>query len=223
MPGWLTAPRIDPADPCGMSVRAMGWFFAVVVACSAAGCVFDDPSCGPHMRYATDLGVCVCEDNAVADGGACTPCEADEVVLAAACVCPAGEAKTTDGLCAPVPGLGSPCDASSPCSSPTYSYCSTREGVGQCTSRCASDADCPASYTCADWEAEPSCRTFTGYGASCVDSTGCASFDADFCVQGRCVVHGCTLGTDDCPRDTQCCDFSTYGLGTICVPAESCS
>ena len=131
--------------------------------------------------------------------------------------------KNGGGVCAVVLGFGSPCSDSIECTNPSYDYCAVRDGVGSCTSRCAADTECAATYVCADWEPTPSCRTFTGYGATCVVPADCASYDAAFCGQGHCVVQGCTMGTDDCPRDTACCDFSNYGIGTLCVPAGSCS
>ena len=192
----------------------LGLVLGAVAACS-------DDQCGPHMHYLFALGVCACDDNAIADGGGCTACADDEVVVTNGCSCPAGEAKV-DGTCAPVQGLGSPCDATTACSNPTYGYCAMRAGVGSCSNLCATDADCTAGYVCADWEATPSCRMYTGYGASCTGTSACAGFDADLCVQGTCAVHDCTVGLDDCPRDTKCCDFTSYGLPTLCVPPGYC-
>ena len=201
-----------------------GWQVAALVATVLTGCVYtEDEACGPNMRFAAELGVCLCNDDAILEGRGCTACAADEVVVGAVCACAPGEAKGEDGLCGVVQGFGAPCDATTSCTSATYGYCSVRGGIGSCTNRCAVDTDCPASYMCADWEPTPSCRTFTGYGATCAGPADCASYDASFCIQGHCTVHGCTVGTDDCPRDTMCCDFSTYGIGTLCAPAGSCS
>lgn len=200
------------------------WFVAFVVTSALAGCLSDPgTTCGPLMHYASDLGVCVCDDHAIAVGGGCEVCAEDEIVVGDTCGCAPGQLKDGQGVCAQALGLGSPCDVASACTNATYNYCAVRGASGACTSRCAVDAECPASYVCADWEAIPSCRTFTGYGATCAGPSECASYDASFCAQGHCVVQGCTVGTDDCPRDTACCDFSTYGLGTLCVPAGACS
>ncbi|MEO8701862.1 MAG: hypothetical protein ABI867_17590 [Kofleriaceae bacterium] len=170
------------------------------------------------MSFDAAAGVCVCADNAIADGGGCLPCAADEIKSGDTCGCPAGAAKNADGVCAMVPGLGAACDDATPCTSEFYGLCQ----AGACTKACAIDTDCPDTYTCADWEPEPYCRTFTGFGATCSTSEACAGFDADFCAQGSCVVDGCTVGVDDCPRDTACCDFSSFGIGTVCAPAELC-
>lgn len=175
------------------------------------------------MYFADDLGVCVCDNDAVPDGGACTACADDEIVAGAMCACAPGATKNESDVCTTVQGFGSPCTESSGCTNPSYDYCAVRGGAGTCTNQCAADADCPATYVCADWEATPSCRTFTGYGATCTAPADCAGYDATLCTQGHCVVHGCTVGIDDCPRDTKCCDFSSYGLGTLCAPAGACS
>jgi hypothetical protein len=121
------------------------------------------------------------------------------------------------GSCRVLPGLGAACDAATACDD-SYPVC----WRSSCTKTCAADTDCPDSYVCADWETTPVCRTFTGFGASCVGPEDCASFDANACLQGHCGVVGCTVGVDDCPRDTKCCDFSALGFGTVCAPAEYC-
>ncbi len=199
------------------------WLVVCAVASLHGGCVYDAANtCGPSMRYESALGVCVCDDDAVAVGGGCKKCADDEVVSGVSCGCPAGETKNADNRCAPVPGLGSACAATSECTAPPFDLCAIRDGIGSCTSQCSADTDCPANYVCADWEPVPYCRVFTGYGATCVTDE-CASYDASFCAQGHCVVQGCTLGVDDCPRDTGCCDFSGFGIGTLCVPAEACT
>ncbi len=174
------------------------------------------------MSFASDLGVCVCNDNAVSSEGSCLACGADEVVVSNMCSCPAGTTKNAAGVCAEVAGLGTACDAANPCESTMYGFCWDHNGKGTCTQTCATDTDCPAAYTCADWEPTPYCRTFTGYGATCTTQEACSTFDADFCVQGRCVIQGCRLDVSDCPRGTQCCDFSNFGVGTLCAPPELC-
>jgi hypothetical protein len=203
--------------------RGFGGLVVCAIASVAAGCLLDQPNaCGPSMRYERALGVCVCNDDAVAIEGGCTTCAADEIVVGTVCGCAAGYTKNAEHLCVPVPGLGSACSETSACTEAPYNFCSVRDGIGSCTERCAIDTDCPDNYVCADWEAMPSCRTYTGFGATCATADECASYDANFCVQGHCGVHGCTLGVDDCPRDTGCCDFSSYGIGTLCVPSEYC-
>jgi len=204
------------------SSKRVRWL-AAIAATALAGCVYDstDP-CGPNMRYERASGVCVCADNAVVDGFGCTACTADEIVVGSVCACAPGEAKDLRNVCATVPGLGTTCDAADPCTDSTYDYCAVRKGAGACTERCTVDTDCPDTYVCAVWEATPSCRVYTGYGASCTIPSDCEDFDASSCLGGYCVVQGCTLGVDDCPRDTQCCDFSSFGVGTVCAPATEC-
>jgi hypothetical protein len=194
------------------------WLIAIALA---VGC--DNNDCGPDMSFDDALGVCRCDDHSIAEGGGCTPCADDEIVVGTTCGCSVGESKSGAGVCARLDGQGSSCEASTSCSDATYDYCAVRDGSGVCTNKCVGDSDCSAGYVCADWEATPSCRTFTGYGAACSSLADCAGFDANYCIQGACDVHGCTVGVDDCPRDTKCCDFSSYGLGTLCAPAENCS
>jgi len=187
---------------------------------TATGCA--DAECGPNMELHAEMGVCVCVDGSVADGGGCRLCAADEVAVNGACTCPENQAKDASGVCAELPGLGAPCSATTPCDSPVFDVCYEHLGESTCTRGCASDTDCPGEYVCADWEATPVCRTFTGVGAACNAPEDCASYDASSCVQNLCVVQGCTVGVDDCPRDSKCCDFSAFGFGTICAPPEYC-
>lgn len=191
----------------------------------AGACVYDPGRrCGPAMTYLAAAEICVCDSDAVPVTGGCKRCAADEVVSGGTCACPPGETKNAQGACATVAGLGEACDtASSPCTDATYSYCATRGSAtaGTCTRPCGSNADCDAAYTCATWEATPYCRTFDGLGDSCTSSADCTG-DARYCdtVQTHgCVVSGCSLTDNDCPRGQTCCDFSVYGLGTLCAGA----
>jgi hypothetical protein len=34
-----------------------------------------------------------------------------------------------------------------------------------------------------------------------------------------CIVAGCSLSANECPRGTMCCDLSQFGLGTLCGAA----
>ena len=176
------------------------------------------------MVYVAAAAACVCEPNAIAVSGGCQPCAADEIVAGAACACAPGKTKSADNRCVTVAGLGDACDtATAPCTDATYSYCAAGDAgtAGTCTNRCAGDSDCDSVYTCATWESAPYCRTFTGAGASCASDADCVD-DAKWCdiyKTHKCVVQGCSLTQRDCPRDTQCCDLSGYGFGTLCVEA----
>lgn len=192
-----------------------------------AGCVFDaDERCGENMNYAADLHSCICAENAISVPGACTACADDEVVENNACACPAGEVKNDVGICATVAGLGDPCDTqtSNSCADATYNYCAaTGAGsAGVCTSTCTVDADCGTTYTCADWEPVPYCRPFTGVGRSCTSQADCAGLDAALCdtqLSHSCIVGGCTVEGDECPRSQECCDYTSFGFGFICQAA----
>lgn len=194
------------------------------LALSAASCIYDSSDrCGPAMSFVAAVNACVCDSNAIAVLGGCQPCAADEVAVGGKCGCPQGQTKNASGTCAVVAGLGDPCDTSAACTDHTYSYCAhtSSGGPGSCTKSCATDNDCDSAYTCATWEAQPYCRTFEGVGASCSTSADCHG-DANFCDTFQthtCGVSGCSLTDSDCPRGTMCCDFSAYGLGTLCAGA----
>ncbi|HEX3760708.1 MAG TPA: hypothetical protein VHW23_18465 [Kofleriaceae bacterium] len=176
------------------------------------------------MTYLEAAGACVCDADAIPVTGGCQRCAADEVVAAGKCACPSGETKNALGVCATVAGLGDACDtATAPCTDATYSYCATKGSAtaGTCTKACTSNADCDAAYTCATWEAQPYCRTFEGLGDSCTSQADCTG-DAQFCDTFQthsCIVAGCSLTADDCPRGQTCCDFSGFGLGNLCAGA----
>jgi hypothetical protein len=190
-----------------------------------SACIEDADRCGPNMSYVADTNTCVCVENAIATSGGCTPCADDEVASGTTCGCPTGMAKNESNVCTLVAGLGDACDETTPCIDATYSYCAPATGgvtAGTCTKTCATDDDCGATFTCATWEAQPYCREFSGVGASCSAQGDCADFDAQACdtVQSHaCVIAGCSLDDNNCPRGTECCDLSAFGAGTICMGA----
>lgn len=194
-----------------------------MVIAATTGCIYDSSDrCGAYMTYDTARAACRCDDNAVIDGLGCKPCAADEVVFAGACGCAPGSAKNAQDVCERIAGLGDPCTSATDCTNPAFAYCAP--GTATCTSTCADNSGCGDAYTCATWEAQPYCRQFVGLGQSCASSADCAGTDAAFCdiyQTHTCIVAGCSLATDDCPRGTMCCDFSQYGLGTLCAAACS--
>lgn len=205
--------------------RILQAVLAVAIGATTSACVYDsDRRCGPAMTYVEATRTCVCDSNAVAEPGGCRACAADEIPVMGKCGCPAGQTKNADNVCSVVAGLGDPCDtATSPCTSAEYSYCAVDGAgtAGTCTKTCATDADCGSAYTCADWETQPYCRTFEGLGDTCASSADCTG-DARYCDTFQthtCVVSDCSLTDHDCPRSTMCCDFSAFGLGTLCAGA----
>ena len=214
-PGMSSSWRIPRAAICAV---------ISLTALAGSGCLYDsDKRCGPAMTYVTGANACVCDSNAVAVPGGCQACAADEVAAAGKCACASGKTKSADNICVTVAGLGDPCNTTSaPCTDATYSYCAVGESgpAGTCTKTCTSNADCGATYTCARWEAQPYCRTFNGLGTSCATSADCTE-DAKFCenLSTHTCVFSCSLAANDCPRDMTCCDFSNYGLGTLCAGA----
>jgi hypothetical protein len=208
-------------------------FVSVLGAAVAAlgGCAVDEADqCGPNMDYSDELRVCLCVDNAIEVAGGCEVCGESEVVDRAnnRCVCPEGQVGIEGGMCQAIAGLGDECnDTDLACEDTVYSLCAMPggAGTGYCTKPCMEDAECDDAYTCADWEEEPYCRSYTGLGQSCESSDDCAGTDATVCdtfQSHTCLVGGCSLELDDCPRGTGCCDLSAYGAGTLCISPESC-
>lgn len=198
----------------------------VLLAAALGGCLYDaSERCGPAMTFDPVLAACVCDSDAVTTGLGCVPCAPDEIVVNGACSCPAGATKNDDNVCEHVAGLGDPCVDGTSCTSDVYAVCAPATAgtaASTCTSACTSNADCGGAYTCATWEPVPYCRPYAGLGKSCGSSADCAGTDAPYCETYQihsCIVAGCSLETDNCPRDSTCCDFSVYGLGTLCAGA----
>jgi hypothetical protein len=195
----------------------------LLVIAATSGCVYDaNDRCGENMTYDTTLEACLCTDHAVVSGLGCKLCASDEVVIAGACGCARGSAKNADSICERITGLGDSCESASDCTNPAFSYCAPGVAGSTCTSTCTDDTGCGDAYTCATWEPQPYCREFVGLGASCTSSADCAGTDAMFCdtyQSHTCIVAGCSLDESECPRGTMCCDFSQYGLGTLCAGA----
>jgi hypothetical protein len=70
----------------------------------------------------------------------------------------------------------------------------------------------------------------TGQDDPCVPPNGtaaaCEGKEASFCdnvVSGTCLVPGCTLAPDNCFAGKECCDLTTFGLGTLCIAAGACT
>jgi len=213
-----------------MTEKILAGLLGAFVAGAQGGCALDDADkCGPHMEF-SDSQVCTCVENAVEVTGGCEPCAPGDVVdeMNQACVCPAGQTRDGGGTCREVAGLGDPCNGDDlTCDDPLFNRCAVAVDAttGYCTSSCVDDSGCEAAYTCAVWEDEPYCRTFTGVGQACESSDDCAGNDAGFCetLQSHtCQIATCTVGIDECPRDNICCDLSSYGLGTLCSSPEDC-
>jgi hypothetical protein len=210
-----------------------GTYFSVlgVAVASLGGCSVDDADqCGPNMVYSDEQRVCLCVDNAIEVAGGCEECADSEVVDRASnqCVCPEGQVRVDGTTCQEIGGLGDECNSTDlTCEDAVYTVCAMPPGAqaGYCTKPCAEDADCEDAYTCADWEEEPYCRSYSGAGRPCESDADCAGTDAAACdtfQSHTCLVAGCSLELDDCPRGTGCCDLSAYGAGTLCIPPEAC-
>jgi hypothetical protein len=211
----------------------MALLLAGTIAATSTGCVLSSDRCGPNEMIYGQIERCVCVPGAANTGTGCVLCGANEVPGTNACVCAAGFSRGADGTCAAVPaGLGTTCDASTPCTDPTFNHCATSaNGTGYCTSTgCASNSDCTNGYAC-DLTTTPSTcqRPPVGAGMSCTSDADCAGTgsEATYCdtvVQHACLVQGCTVSPNNCFSGTECCDLSSFGVPMpICIPAGACS
>jgi hypothetical protein len=198
---------------------------AAVIALAISACLYNaDQPCGPAMHFVEAANACACDSGAVAVAGGCKQCATDEVAGATGCGCAAGQTKNSSNVCVRVAGLGDACDTgSAPCTDAVYSYCATKgsDTAGTCTWSCTGNMDCDAAYTCASWEAHPYCRTFSDVGKPCMAAGDCTG-DANFCDTFQthsCIISGCDLVKNDCPRGMTCSDFSNFGLPNLCAGA----
>ena len=198
---------------------------AAVIALAISACLYNpDQRCGPAMHFVEAANACACDSNAVAVPGGCKRCASDEVATTAGCACAAGQTKNDSNVCVTVAGLGDACDTvTAPCNDTTYSYCATKGAstAGTCTKSCTASTDCASAYTCATWEAHPYCRTFSDVGKACAGQGDCTG-DANMCdtfQSHTCIVSGCDLVKNDCPRGQTCTDFPSYQLH-LCVGAS---
>ena len=200
-------------------------YLTTMISVANTACIYDSSDrCGTAMKFNEAANACVCADNAIPVIGGCQACPTGQIVTGGKCGCPTGETLDANNQCATVAGLGEACTTSADCKTAPYTDCApdTATGAKSCTKACTANADCDGAYTCATWEAAPYCRQFTSYGDSCASSADCTG-DASYCdtfTTHKCDVQNCSLTENDCPRDTMCCDFSSFGLGTLC--AESC-
>lgn len=202
--------------------------FALLGAIPSA-CVYDSKDrCGPHQVMYEDLR-CVCDPQSATTATGCTPCGTDEVPGATGCVCKPGYTKPAEGgVCAPAPmGLGTACDAATPCTDPQYSHCEAgADGKGYCTNTCASAGECTGGYAC-DTTASICRRPPVGLAMSCTSDADCAGTEATYCdtfQSHSCLVQGCSLMPDNCFSGWECCDLSAFGIAQpLCIPQGACS
>jgi hypothetical protein len=198
-----------------------------IIAAAASGCVLESNRCGPNEMIYGDIERCVCVPNAANTGTGCVLCGENEVPGANSCVCAPGFMRDAGTMaCVAVPaGLGTACDATTPCADATFNHCATSaNGSGYCTSTgCTSSADCGNGYVCDTSGAAPYCkRPPVGAGMSCTSSADCAGTEATYCesfVSHSCLVENCSVATNNCFPGTNCCDFSaTLGIpNPICI------
>jgi hypothetical protein len=215
----------------GMPPRSKSRYAAALFALLGAlpsACVYDaSDRCGPNqVMYENQR--CVCDEHSARTETGCVLCGTDEVPGATGCACKPGYSKPEpSGVC--VLGLGTPCDASTPCSDAKFDHCeAVADDTGYCTDTgCSSSADCTGGYAC-DAEVTPSVcrRPPLGSGMSCTSAADCAGTEATYCDAFKthsCLVEGCSLTPDDCFSGTECCDLSAFGVPEpVCVAQGGC-
>ena len=172
-----------------------------------ASCLSGEPEreCGEGQGYVD--GQCVCPAGYRMDGDECIACGPNMVVSDQnKCVCAPGfDREDNDEPCvalAPEPCEGDDCEV----------------GGDSCTE----SSQCPSGQYC-DMTASPTaCKAIpTGEGTPCSSDADCAGLDASYCelaVSQTCLVQGCDPAfLNSCSDDYICCDFTTYGWGTLCV------
>lgn len=214
---------LRPQKLCGVAL--------VLLSASAAGCILTNDKCDAHqVEVPGDYAICVCEENAApnSSGAGCTPCGENEVVKDRVCTCQAGFVRASGtGICT-ASAIGASC-SSAPCSA-EFPFC-YGEGTpaAYCTRRdCASNADCPESWSCENSAGTRYCRKApSGLGVSCTSSPDCAAYEASYCEAFQshtCFIQGCAVGTATCPNEWLCCDYALLvnsPLSTCIPPAQA--
>jgi hypothetical protein len=196
----------------------------------ASGCFYDsDHRCDSTQRFDDAAGVCICREGSVPGAHGCISCGEHETAQGDNCVCVEGYAKPAEGgACALIPeALGAECDPTAPACDSRYPSChATSNALGYCTTECTSSAECTGGFVCDTSGNPPYCqRPPVGVGQKCTSNADCASFEATYCesLQSHvCLVQGCTKTPNDCFPGNDCCDLTSVGLPTVCVPAGTC-
>jgi len=191
----------------------------------AAGCLLEaSERCGEHMRVGPGDS-CVCDEASVVVGHGCVPCPDGELVSAGACVCADGLVRDPESsACVATPtGQGVACDAMTSCRSSDDPVCAVD---GYCTRTCAASTDCVGGYACDLAAAVPTCvRPPSGLRMACASQDDCAGYEASYCETAQshvCLVSGCQVSADTCFVGWTCCDLTSFGIPTLCVPAGMC-
>lgn len=214
---------------------ALTAFWLGALGCLQAACIVGENKCDAHQVEAKDnkfYHYCTCEPNAIpsAAGFGCTPCGANEIVVAGACACAPGFAKlsATDACTEVVVGqvaIHQACASDTDCGG-AYPYCASAGSSGYCTAKgCTSHADCTEeSYYCDDAGATKFCHEPpTGVGMTCVSDADCAGKAASHCETQQshtCIITGCGTDPGKCKAQA-CCDLTSLGAGSLCVPQSS--
>jgi hypothetical protein len=194
----------------------------------AIGCVYDpDDRCSPG-QVVIEHDRCACAPGLVAIDGVCQGCPENELEQNGACVCVEGYVRDGAGLpcLEAAPGLGIECSDDTDCTEDPFTYCRPDPAGDYCTSSdCSSSDDCSGGYACDSDETPAYCmRPPLGQSAPCASDDDCADYEADFCVPvgNVCLVQGCGDGSVECFEGWTCCDLSSFGQPTLCLPEGEC-
>src|SRR6476469_7194655 len=108
----------------GGTMNRRPWLLSMGLLAASQACIYynEDDKCGRHMLYSKEAHLCLCDEESIRVGGACTPCGEGRVPLSNECVCPSGTEENADKECEAIKGLGDACATSGDCAHPVYSY-----------------------------------------------------------------------------------------------------
>lgn len=203
---------------------------SALVSVLVGGCFYDsDERCDSTQRFDEAAGVCICREGSVPGAHGCVSCGEHESAQGDSCLCVEGYARPAEGgACALIPdALGAECDPAAPACDARYPTChASSDASGYCTTECVSSADCSGGFACDTTKSPSYCqRPPLGVGQKCTTSADCASFEATYCesIQSHvCLVQGCTKAPNSCFPGNDCCDLTSVGLPTVCVPTGTC-
>lgn len=207
------------------SVGALGLSLGLSLG---SGCLVDQGRCGSHQEH-NAVGNCVCISGYVlANDLQCRPCGEHQRSVGDRCLCQAGYAFDAQQNCVPQapPSSVEACQRSEDCPANVPTCHMPNKGDPYCSvTGCKSAADCPGGFGC-DTDAVPAVcvRPPTGQATPCTSSADCAGKEASYCETYSahvCLVPGCKVA-GDCFPGWDCCDLSSYSLGSLCVPEGTC-
>ncbi len=205
---------LDEGAPCGFDLECET-NHCTMAPCAAACCLGVCAPLSPQPGPGDPCSVTCDESSFCGSESICepyltegAPCEATKP-CGAGLFC-AGQA-IGNGICAPLPHLGEPCEG--PCAE-VSAICVDQQCIeaGRAGDGCTNDFHCSAYYTCNE---DQTCGRYPGLGMRC--SGRCA--DGAYCLQGTCApqkaVATMCMYNDEC--ETHVCDGGLCAEPTLCI------